>query len=441
MVVRRLKRQRDKRVKLPQTLVEELARTAILGQQAWQEAREKDDFPSFRPLLERMIELKRQQAEALGLSAVPLRRPARRIRAGGVDGQRRQGVGRAPRGVGPAGGEDPSERPPAGHVGAAPQVPGRRPGAVGPRGVGGDRVRFQPRAARRDRPSVLLDAWVRTTAASLPATTSSSSTRRFSAFCTSRATASTIRACRREHFGLPLGEFVSLGIHESQSRMWENLVGRSRAFWTYFYPKAQAVFPAALADVSLDAFHFAVNDVRPSLIRIEADEATYNLHILIRFELERALLDNQLEAADLPEAWNAAVSAVPGHHAAGQPPAACCRTSIGVPGLIGYFPTYSLGNLYAAQFFAKAEAELGNLPESFARGDFRPLLTVAARERPPPRPAVLGGGTGETGHRPAAVAAPVGGPSHRHIGGSVRSYNLLVAGRLCVSKTVAAERR
>ena len=131
-----------------------------------------------------------------------------------------------------------------------------------------------------------------------------------------------------EHFGLPLGEAVSLGIHESQSRLWENLVGRSRAFWTHFYPRAQRRFPAALGDVALDEFHFAVNDVRPSLIRIEADEATYNLHILIRFELERALLDGDLQAADLPAAWNEKYRQYLGITPAGQPQRRAARRAL-----------------------------------------------------------------------------------------------------------------
>src|SRR4029077_14786861 len=99
-------------------------------------------------------------------------------------------------------------------------------------------------------------------------------------------------------------EAVSLGIHESQSRMWENLVGRSRAFWEYFYPQAQRTFAEALTDVPMEDFYFAVNDVRPSLIRIEADEATYNLHILVLFELEQARVADDLRVVDLPGAWN-----------------------------------------------------------------------------------------------------------------------------------------
>ena len=175
-----------------------------------------------------------------------------------------------------------------------------------------------------------------------------------------------------EQFGLPPGDAVSLGIHESQSRMWENLVGRSRAFWEYFYPQAQAAFPESLGDVSLDDFYFAINDVRPSLIRVEADEATYNLHILIRFELEQALLDDELRVADLPAAWNEKyrqyLGITPPNDADGV-----LQDIHWSAGLVGYFPTYSLGNLYAAQFFAKADHDLGGLHGQFAHGEFQPL--------------------------------------------------------------------
>jgi len=175
-----------------------------------------------------------------------------------------------------------------------------------------------------------------------------------------------------EFYGLPPGTFVSLGIHESQSRLWENAVGRSHAFWRHFFPLAQQQFPDALADVTLDDFHFAVNDVRPSLIRVEADEATYNLHIIIRFELERALLSGELAAADLPGAWREKYRGCLGI----EPP----NDADGVlqdihwsAGLVGYFPTYTLGNLYAAQFFQQADADLGGVEPLLARGEFAPL--------------------------------------------------------------------
>jgi carboxypeptidase Taq len=184
---------------------------------------------------------------------------------------------------------------------------------------------------------------------------------------------------RGEHFGLPPGSFVSLGIHESQSRLWENAVGRSRGFWQYFFPIAQEAFPEALSTVALDEFVFAINDVRPSLIRVEADEATYNLHIIVRFELERAMMSGDLSVKDLPGAWNEAY-----HKYLGIQPK---TDSEGVlqdihwsAGLIGYFPTYSLGNLYAAEFFEAAQQELGELEPMFACGEFAGLRDWLRRQ-------------------------------------------------------------
>jgi len=154
--------------------------------------------------------------------------------------------------------------------------------------------------------------------------------------------------------------------------MWENFVGRSRAFWQHFFPTAQAAFPDALSGVSLDEFFFAVNGVSPSLIRVEADEATYNLHIIIRFELEQALVSGDLRVADLPQAWNEKYQTYLGI----APPSNADGVLQDIhwsAALFGYFPTYSLGNLYAAQFFDKADQELGGLQAQFAQGEFAPL--------------------------------------------------------------------
>lgn len=181
----------------------------------------------------------------------------------------------------------------------------------------------------------------------------------------------------KEHWGTPRGEAVSLGIHESQSRTWENLVGRSRGFWERFFPRAKEVFPS-LGDVSLDQFHFAINAVEPSLIRVEADEVTYNLHILVRFELELALFRGELALEDLPEAWvekyRAHLGVAPKDYRDGV-----MQDVHWSGGLFGYFPTYTLGNLYAAQFFRKAEADLGPLEPMFARGAFAPFLDWSRR--------------------------------------------------------------
>jgi carboxypeptidase Taq len=175
------------------------------------------------------------------------------------------------------------------------------------------------------------------------------------------------------HYGTPMGTAISLGIHESQSRLWENFVARGRAFWEHFYPRARQVFPSALGDVPLDPFYFAINEVTPSFIRVDADEATYNLHILLRFELEQALISGDLPVGDVPAAWSERFTRyfglTPPDDAKG-----CLQDIHWSGGAIGYFPTYALGNLYAAQFFAIARTDLGDLDELFRRGEFAPLL-------------------------------------------------------------------
>jgi carboxypeptidase Taq len=174
-------------------------------------------------------------------------------------------------------------------------------------------------------------------------------------------------------YGTPMGEAAGLGVHESQSRFWENLVGRSRAFWSYWYPLAQRTFPAALGGVSPDTFHRAIHHVEPSLIRIEADEVTYNLHIAIRFALEHELIGGNLTVAELPAAWNAVyeqkLGVRPKNDAEGV------MQDIHWPiGLIGYFPTYTIGNLLAAQLMAAIRRENAAVDEALGRGQTGPIL-------------------------------------------------------------------
>jgi carboxypeptidase Taq len=163
----------------------------------------------------------------------------------------------------------------------------------------------------------------------------------------------------------------SLGIHESQSRFWENVVGRSRPFWDHYFPSLQRTFPGVLDDVTVDTFYRAVNSVQPSLIRVEADEVTYNLHIVLRFELERALLHGQLEVADLPSVWNEKMrenlDIVPPDDADGV-----MQDIHWSAGLIGYFPTYTLGNLYGAQFSEAMRRDIPDLDDRIARGELLP---------------------------------------------------------------------
>lgn len=171
----------------------------------------------------------------------------------------------------------------------------------------------------------------------------------------------------------PLSGGATLGLHESQSRMWENLVGRSRPFWQYLLPIMRAFFPEQLAGRDLAQVYRAVNRVEPSLIRVEADEVTYNLHIFVRFELEQALVKGDLKVADVPEAWNAKYEEYLGL----TPPSdteGCLQDIHWSHGTIGYFPTYALGNLISAQLFNRAKADIPGLEEGFARGEFLPLL-------------------------------------------------------------------
>jgi carboxypeptidase Taq len=169
-----------------------------------------------------------------------------------------------------------------------------------------------------------------------------------------------------------LSSVTSMSLHESQSRMWENLVGRGLPMWRFFYPRLQATFPEQFGDVDLDEFYGAINKVQPSFIRVEADEATYNLHIILRFELEQEMLSGDLALADLPEAWNARMTEYLGI----QVP----NDSLGVlqdvhwsGGAIGYFPTYALGNVVSVQLWDKIRGELPDLDSQFERGEFGEL--------------------------------------------------------------------
>jgi carboxypeptidase Taq len=170
----------------------------------------------------------------------------------------------------------------------------------------------------------------------------------------------------------PLARGTSLGLHESQSRMWENLVGRSLPFWLRFYPELKRVFPERLDGVSAEDFQRAVSKVRPSLIRIYADEATYNLHIILRFELEQDLLSGTLAPADLPEAWDAKIEEYFGLEV---PDVAdgCLQDTHWASGIIGYFPTYALGNIMSAQIWERMLEDVPDVYDRIEQGEFGAL--------------------------------------------------------------------
>jgi carboxypeptidase Taq len=175
-----------------------------------------------------------------------------------------------------------------------------------------------------------------------------------------------------DHYGSPLGEAVSLGIHESQSRLWENCVGRSRAFWRFFYPILQQTFPHQLRAVDMERFYAAINRVKPSFIRVEADELTYNLHIMLRFEIEQDLIEGRTSPEELPEIWKAKMKAYLGITPTSDAEGVLQDVHWSF-GAFGYFPTYTLGNLYAVQFYEQARIEIPHLEDEIAAGQLMVL--------------------------------------------------------------------
>jgi len=173
--------------------------------------------------------------------------------------------------------------------------------------------------------------------------------------------------------GTLLAEGASFGIHESQSRFWENIVGRSRAFWNLWFSDLRNLFPENLRDISSESFFRAVNLVRPSLIRVEADEVSYSLHIIIRFRLEKALISGALRVNELPDAWRKAYSEILGIEVPNDT-LGCMQDVHWATGLFGYFPTYALGNLYAAQFTKAMEAQIGPLTVLIRKGGIDAVL-------------------------------------------------------------------
>jgi carboxypeptidase Taq len=383
--VRELSRSYQRRVRLPRTLVEELARTTSMAQPEWVAARAANDFGRFRPWLDKIVHLK--QEESTCLSSGSAAGPGASIYDPLLDDYE-PGATTAELAIL----FESLRRELVPLVAAIAEAGRSRPGVGSQNGVA-----VLNRSYPRDRQKVFGEAVAaavgfdfargRLDVAAHPFCTGIGPgdcriTTRYDEKQFSDAFFGVLHEVGHglyeqgldpAHHGTPMGEAVSLGVHESQSRLWENAVGRGRAFWTYWFPMAKRVFHDALNDVTLDAFHAAVNRVEPSLIRVQADEATYNLHIIVRFEIEQALLTGALPVADLPAAWNQkyteTLGVTPKTDAEG-----CLQDIHWSAGLFGYFPTYSLGNLYAAQLFAKAQSELGGLDEAFARGDFTPLL-------------------------------------------------------------------
>jgi len=174
------------------------------------------------------------------------------------------------------------------------------------------------------------------------------------------------------NYGLPVCDSASLGMHESQSRLWENQIGRSRSFWQHWYPQLRKTFPGQLDHLSLDEFVLAINRVSPSLIRVEADEVTYGLHIIMRYEIEKSLISEEINTADLPEIWDSKMEEYLGIRPSNAADGVLQDTHWS-QGMIGYFPTYLLGNLYGAQLLKTASKEIPELDSQIRSGNMLEL--------------------------------------------------------------------
>lgn len=358
--------------RLPKSLVEELTDVTTTSQQVWAEARQNDDFAAFLPQLSHVLQLKRSEAECLaddgrlydallqdyepGATAGQLRALFDELRpelsavlAECVTTKSRRKAGLLRR-------EFPIERQRilAHSVAAA-------------LGFDFDRGRIDTTAHPFFSPIGPGDCRITT---------------RFSSTDFGEAFFSMLhelghglyeQGLDAEAAGTPMGEAPSLGLHESQSRLWENGVGRSVPFWRCFYPRVKELFHDSLHDVTEGEFLAAINHVQPGYNRVRADQVTYDLHVMIRFELEQALLTGELPPTDLPGAWSeqyrAMLGVTPPNDAEG-----CLQDSQWSSGQIGYFPTYSLGNIYGAQLLEVVRREVGGLDEAFEAGDFSPLL-------------------------------------------------------------------
>ena len=369
--VRELRRDYDRAIKLPRSLVEELARVATISQQVWREAREKSDYALFQPHLTKILDLKHQQVRALGNGETPYDTLLDDYEPGETsENLTRVFSGLRDELVELVGAIAESGKKPDENI-LTRTYPIDQQEAFGK--IAAAQIGFNFDNGRLD---ITTHPFCSGIGPGDTRLTTRYNTHHFSEsfFSIMHEAGHGIydQGLNDEYYGTPMGSSISLGIHESQSRMWENFVGRSEAFWAHFFPKVQAAFPDALSDVSERDFYGAINTVAPSFIRVEADEATYNLHIMLRFELEQALIDGGLKAEDVPGVWNETfekyLGITPPDDARG-----CLQDIHWSGGGIGYFPTYALGNLYAAQFFEQARQEVGDLDPQFAEGVFDPL--------------------------------------------------------------------
>jgi carboxypeptidase Taq len=373
--LREIRRLYERATRLPEALVRETAETFSLAMEAWKAAREASDFAAFKPWLEKVVNLNRSKAQCLGANTAeemydvlldeyePGARAAEVERVFAALRERLipliGAIARAP------------QRPDAGPHQLAVPIPLQQA--------------FNRRVAQQlgyDLAAGRLDTSTHPFCQEIGAGDVRITTR-YTENRFADALSSSMHEVghalyeqglpKQERWGQPLGEAASYAIHESQSRLWENLVGRSRPFWEWALPVLREVAGEHVGGLSVDQVYGAVNLVEPTLIRVDADEATYNLHIMLRFDLERALLAGDLAVADLPAAWNDRMRSDLGVEVPDDR-RGCLQDVHWSMGAIAYFPTYTLGTLYAAQFWQAIKRELPEIDEQLRVGDFAPLL-------------------------------------------------------------------
>jgi carboxypeptidase Taq len=366
-LIRLVRRDWEKARRVPAELRAEMSRAASLAMPVWVKARQESDFAQFLPALRTNMELRRRYVECFDDYDEPYDVLLDDFEPGMKTAEVRAVFDRLKEEQIPLVASVRQDGDPPVHGGAFPIEAQKR---------------FELEVIERfgyDPAEWRLDTAVHPFAASMAISDIRLTTRYFDdnldgLFGTMHETGHGLyeNGVARELERTPLAHGASLGFHESQSRMWENMVGRSLPFWRHFFPRLQANFPDALANATLDDWYRSVNWVAPSLIRVEADEATYNLHIILRFELEQELLADSVDLAELPEIWNQRMRDYLGI----EPP----NDALGVlqdmhwaVGAIGYFSTYALGNVISAQLWEKVTAEVPDLHDQFEQGEFGSL--------------------------------------------------------------------
>ena len=366
-LVRAVRRDRDVACRVPGELAAEMGRAGSEGFEAWLRAREANDFAVFEPALRRNMELARRYADCFAENEHPYDALLDRYEPGRTAADVAALFVRLRGGLVPLLAEIAAQPAPPPLRGGFPTAAQREVGLEIVHAMGFDETAWR------------LDDAVHPFAAS-PSTHDIRVTSRFDDHSLTGlfALMHEVGHGLYEHGTDPaldrttLDTGVSLGVHESQSRLWENLVGRSEPFWRHWLPRLAEAMPQTLDGVDLDTFLRAINVVRPTLIRVEADELTYTLHVILRFELELDLIEGTLDVADLPEAWAAKMRELLGVEVPDDL-RGVLQDVHWSEGIIGYFPTYAIGNVLAAQLWRVLRADLPGLDDSLRAGEYGDL--------------------------------------------------------------------